>query len=625
MKRLIILVLIVGGLIGTTIVAAPFIAATDLAKQRIAAQLENWTGRPVTFSGEPTVKLFPFLSLTIDDAKIGDASGTGGEPLVAIEKLTSKLRLLPFLIGRVDVVEFQLFRPHLQLSVDAEGENNWRKRTGSVASEATGDRSSVANDVPNQIAETRLGRFKIIDGTVTYDNARNGQHEKFSGVSVMLSWPEIGEAISGTGEFAWRSEIVEFNGSVSRPLSLIAGDLSAVRFAIASQPVRASFAGTANSLAGVQIEGATTVTTPSVRRVARWLGARIGEGSILGTGLIEGKLNWIGPSFSFSDARIELDGNSAEGTVTIDLAGQRPRVQGTLALESFDLTAYLETFQASIAAVGPWPLVHINLPFLGIADADVRLSANRVLVGAARIGTSAASLTINDGKLAVSVGEARFHGGSLEANAKVEMSNGATTISANISLEDTAAGAVLTDLVGLSFLDGKTTTKIQLSGRGTTWGALAGRVVGTANLNISDGMLIGIELGEIAGLSGGFGVVDVAAGTGTTPFKSLTGTLKFADGMIESGDIHAEGETFAIDLGGQISLIDAGVQAIGVLTAAKEDAATEERKVIPFVIGGSWTTPYLLPDYERLIRRGAEKSQVAPPVGSASPTPRPNG
>lgn len=606
MKRLIIFVLVVVGLIGAAIAAAPFIAATDLAKQRIAAQIENWTGRPVTFSGQPKVKLFPFLSLTIEDAKIGDASATGGKPLLTMDKLTSKLRLLPFLIGRVDVAEFQLVHPHLQLSVDAQGENNWQMRQGPGASEANRDQSSASNDAPNQIAETRLGRFKIIDGTVAYDNAQSGQHEEISNVSAMLSWPEIGEAISGTGEFAWRGEIVEFNGSVSRPLSLIAGDLSAVRVAIASQPVRASFTGTANSRAGVQIEGATTVTTPSVRRVARWLGARIGEGSILGAGLIEGKLNGIGASFSFSDARIELDGNSAEGAVTIDLAGQRPKVQGTLALESFDLTAYLETLQASIAAVGPWPLVHINLPFLGIADADVRLSANQVLVGAARIGASAASLTINDGKLAVSVGEAQFHGGSLKANAQVEMSEGATTLSASISLEDAAAGTALTDLAGLSFLDGNATAKVKLSGRGATWGALAGTLVGTANLNISDGTLIGIELREIAGLSGGFGVVDSATGTGTVPFKSLTGTLKFADGMIESSDIHAEGTTFAIDLGGQVSLIDAGVQANGVLTAAKEEATTEEWKVIPFVVGGSWNTPYLLPDYERLIRRGAE-------------------
>src|SRR5690606_2384525 len=100
MKKLAILVLIVIGLIGTAIIAAPFIAATDLAKRSIATHTEEGTGRPVTFAGEPRVHLFPYLSITIDDAKIGNPPGMGDRPFVEMDALTCKLRLLQFLIGR---------------------------------------------------------------------------------------------------------------------------------------------------------------------------------------------------------------------------------------------------------------------------------------------------------------------------------------------------------------------------------------------------------------------------------------------------------------------------------------------------------------------------------------------
>lgn len=625
MKRLVILVLIVVGLIGGAIAAAPFIAATDLAKRRIATQIEGWTGRPVTFSGEPKVKLFPFLSLTVEDARIGDVSVTSGEPLVAMDELTSKLRLLPFLFGRVDVAEFQFVRPHLRLEVDAAGKNNWALRQGPVVSEAAGERAFDAVDVPGQIAKTKLGRFKIVDGRITYNNAQNGLNENFNQVSAMLSWPEIAEPISGSGEMEWRGELVEFNGSIDDPLRLIASDKSAIRFAIASRPARASFTGTANNLADLQLDGDATVSTPSVRRVARWFGAEMEEGSILGAGLIEGKLNWIGPSFSFSDARVELDGNNAEGSLSIDLADQRPRIQGTLALENLDLTAYAEALQASIAVIGPWPVVPIKLPFLDIADADMRLSANQVLLGSARAGTSAASLSINDGQLAVSVSEAEFHGGILKANSHLEIENGTASVTASISLEDAEAGDVLAELAGKSFLNGNAKATLDASGRGATWGTLINDLAGTANLEISDGALIGIELGEFAGLSGGFGIADSATGTGTLPFELLAGSLTFAGGVVESEDLLAKGETYAIDLSGKVSLIDAGIEAIGVLAADKADAETEERKEIPFVIGGSWVTPYVLPDYEHLIRRGAENSRAAPSADSAPPATPPNG
>ena len=53
LKRLALLVLAIVAVAGVAIAAAPLIAATDMSKRRIANQIEEWTGHPVTFSGEP--------------------------------------------------------------------------------------------------------------------------------------------------------------------------------------------------------------------------------------------------------------------------------------------------------------------------------------------------------------------------------------------------------------------------------------------------------------------------------------------------------------------------------------------------------------------------------------------
>jgi hypothetical protein len=137
--------------------------------------------------------------------------------------------------------------------------------------------------------------------------------------------------------------------------------------------------------------------------------------------------------------------------------------------------------------------------------------------------------------------------------------------------------------------------------------------------------LSGFELGQIAALAGSRGVADAAAGSGTVPFKSLTGALKLAGGTIKGSDIRVEGDGFAIDLAGGLTLADASVRAKGVLAAARGGADPVGQSEIPFVIGGSWSDPLLLPDYERLIERGAEAPSQPPPTNSAARPAQPNG
>ena len=116
MKRLALLVLAVIGLIAVAIASAPLIAATEMSKRRIADQIEEWTGHPVSFVGKPTVKLFPFLSLTIEDARIGEDTGDG-KPFVVMDRLTCKLRLLQFLLGVEAPVNAQVVRQILMTIV----------------------------------------------------------------------------------------------------------------------------------------------------------------------------------------------------------------------------------------------------------------------------------------------------------------------------------------------------------------------------------------------------------------------------------------------------------------------------------------------------------------------------
>ncbi len=616
MKRLIALVLILAGLIVAAIAAAPFIAATDFAKQRIAAQIAEWTGHPVSFAGEPRVELFPFLSLTIENAHIGGIDADAGEPFVSMDRLTCKLRLLPFLLGRVDVAEFQLVRPHFRLAIAPDGGANWLiDREAAGTEQKPAPRTSNRRD-SKRLAETRLGRFNIVDGLVTYEDARNGRHEEFSGVSANLTWPRGKDSVSGSGAFQWRSETVEFNVSVTNPLDLLAGGTSPARFAVASRPIRFSFTGMMDTEGAARMEGPATVTTPSVRRVFQWLGMTMDEGAILGAGLIDGPLTWQGQKASFADAQLELDGNVARGSFAVDFTEQRPRIDAALAFQRLDLTAYLESLQ-SIDRVSAWPSVPALLPLLDIADARTELTADEILIGTARLGKSSASVEVTGDGISLHLGEANLYGGSLTADARLAVDAGRLSGEADLAIDGSELGMIL-DQIGVSrAVDGVLTGTAKISAAGATLEEIAESAGGSARFGITGGALDGFDLSEFAALSGAPGVDDPEPEKDRIPFKTLSGSLALTGAVLTSNDLHIAGDTFEASLNARLGLATSAIRARGTLEVARASNSPKIRNV-PFTIGGSWDGPVLLPDYERLIEGNAEERGI-PPTGDSSP------
>lgn len=629
LTRILIFALVVVGGIATAIVSAPFIAATDLAKGKIAAQIEEWTGRPFTFVGEPQVKLFPYLSLTVSDAKISSPQSMGDKPFIEMDALTCRLRLWQFLIGRTEVAEFELVRPRFNLTVDAEGQANWKLRQGVIMNEAAEARRQPAGGTvraaSKHIREIKLGRFRIVDGTVTYDNAHDGVHEQLSAVSVSLRWPSIDEAATGTGSFDWRGQKVDFNGFVEEPIALLAGRDSNVRLAAASSPLRLSFTGKANAFTDSQFEGNATISTPSVRRVAQWLGTRMEEGPIFGASRIEGKVNIVGRSVSFPEAKMELDGNAGEGALGFDFADPKPRIFGTLAFEKLDLTAYLEALQAMASEEGPWSLAPVNLPFLDMADVDLRFSAGQLLLDDARIAKAAGTAQIDGGKLNVALGQAEIYGAPLTAEINTEIEKGRITSRASFNLDNVPADLALTDVTGTDLMDGQADMRGTIESSGESWGEFFQSMTGSATVHVRDGAFNLAELNDIASLAGGPDIDDPTAGNGTIPFSEIAGTLSYRDGVMASKDIHVEGRDFSVDLEAGVSLVTLTMRARGVLNARPAGSLPEVRRDIPFVVSGVWGAPIVMPDYERLIQRGLGAPRAEPGQNPAGTIEPPNG
>jgi AsmA protein len=610
MKRVIVLALCLIGLIAVAVAAIPFLVSTDLAKRRIAEEIGRLTGRAVSFNGEPRVSFFPHINVELRDISLANPDGMTGDPFLAMDAVVGRVRILPLFLGRTEIAEFQLVRPRLALKVDATGRSNWKVKAGGPPADRADRKTGDATAKVPQDPSVRLGRFLVRGGSITYDDARSGEHEVIDGIDVNFAWPSTKEPAAGNGHFIWHGERVMFNAAVGAPLSLMAGAVSRLRFAVATTPLRVSFNGTAINISDMQLNGQTSISTPSIRRLMTWLGRPVGEGSTFNAASIKGKLTWVKPAAGFDNARIELDGNQAEGAITITF-DDKPKAEGTLAFTKLDVTAYLEAFAASLGGNGAWRSAPVVLP-LATTDLDLRLSAGKIVAGSAQLGRTAATANIEQGKFTLTVGEAQFYGGRAEARLSAAMNGDMLETSGEAKLEDVPTRAALADLIGLDRLDGQGALSLDVAARGKTWGEIAAAVSGTAKLAIADGTLTGIDIARLAEIASN--PAALSDHSGSTAFNLFGGSLTMADGAVSSDDLRAEGSGYAVTLGGKVSLVDASVHGLGTLTTIKADSPELPAK-IPFVLGGTYDGIVVLPDFARSLKRSAGELKGAASTG----------
>jgi AsmA protein len=586
-RRLALIVLAVVAVIGAIAIAVPFLISSDAVKKSISDQITHWTGRTFTFTGDAKLRLFPYLTVRLQDARLANPVGTGDEPFIVAEVMTGKVEILPLLRGRLKFAEFRLGNPTINLEVDSAGNPNWILDQGVVGTLASKGDSELPGDDPSPPtprAEVTLGRFLVRGGTVNFGDARNGTREVLSDVDVDFNWRSTVDAARGNGTFAWRGEPVAFRGEIGAPLTLLAGGDSPLRVALEAAPANLSFEGMARQFDGMQVEGEASLAVPSVVRFGAWTGA-LGETSLIRAASIAGKVSWAAALLNLSEMTIHLDGNAGEGALTATVVDGKPRLQGTLDFTRFDLTPQLDALRAAVDADGAWRSDPIGLPLVTGADVDLRLSAGQAVARGAEVGPVAASLLVKDGIIRIEVGEAHLGEGIVEASLLAEMKDGVLSGAASLKADGVPAEAAA-DILGIPGVTGTAEASLDLKASGATWGDLAADVSGNGSVSVIDGSVDGVDLTLLPQM-----IADPAssAGGGATSFGLAAATLALAEGTLSTGDLRVEGPGYALSLAGKAALPGTAIEARGVLTLG-------DAREVPFLLNGAWGALQLHPD-----------------------------
>ncbi len=192
-------------------------------------------------------------------------------------------------------------------------------------------------------------------------------------------------------------------------------------------------------------------STPNVRRIARWFGMPVASADGLNAASVKGQINWARRTIAIEDAKVALDGNEAAGALVLNLAGERPLIDGTLAFNALDLTPYVEAARSQSFLfdrhTASWSAFDLSFPLIRHFDADLRISAPKVVVKGYGLGRGAATITVRSGELLADIAELELHSGKVSAQVTANANEIVPRYTLRGKLESFDAGTRRHDLV----------------------------------------------------------------------------------------------------------------------------------------------------------------------------------
>jgi AsmA protein len=591
LKRLAIAIATMIAAAFATLVALSFLMPAASVRDAVDREIHAVTGLEPVLRGSISISLFPSGTVSFHNVLLGN--DPNGQPAVVADELIAHLRYFPLLAGRIEIADVTLVRPTISVSFLPGGESNWSGLIQSLAHALEPDPGRTAS----------FSEIGIHEGTVIVHNEDGGKDltDRLEGVEFQLAWPSISRSFGANGRFVWHDEPIEASLTLSDFFAALSGDRSGLKVRLSGAPLKVAFDGAASYQPALKVEGTLSVDSPSLRDAMHWTDASKLPFGGFGRFALRAQSTIGGGVVSLSSVNVELDGNTAEGALTLATDGHRA-VQGTLAADALDLTPYVSGVRVLATNERNWNRLPISLDGLTDFDIDLRLSAASVKIAGAQLGRTAIAANMRGGKLDLAIGEAQAFGGTAKGSLGLISTDGNAAVSSRMQFIDVDLASCLGQMFGVHKLEGRGNLALNLDGSGASVLALTSTLSGSASLTAHGGALAGVNVEqwlrrlERRPLSG-----NGDFRSGRTPFDQLTLNVKIVQGVVSVDDMHVDGPAVRIAAGGQALVPTRELDLKGVATLIS--SATGNEFALPFIVQGQWDDPVMLPDPQSLIRR----------------------
>ncbi|MFO1189114.1 MAG: AsmA family protein [Alphaproteobacteria bacterium] len=307
-----------------------------------------------------------------------------------------------------------------------------------------------------------------------------------------------------------------------------------------------------------------------IRTFAPTYRARAGN---LGPAAVSGKIVGAPGRLDVTDLKFQAGPTVANGSVAIRFDGARPHVSADLVAGDIVVDRFLpaerraaldrpvrvadagaQPIQLAQAAAGRWSAAALDLSSLRDIDADLKLRAGGVAYQTLRLTRIETVAMLANGVLDLGHLTGGLWGGSLEGHARLD-ARAEPRASVDIRLDKARlheAGLVSEDGVGVT--EGTANLVAAWTASGASEAALVRSLAGKADLQVTDGVLNGLNLRAISDrlkridqVTDLIALAQAGMQGGNTPFSALTGTFVAERGVVRTSDLRLVADAAAGD------------------------------------------------------------------------------
>jgi AsmA protein len=643
--------------------AATFIilaAPVDHVRDQLVRDVKARTGRDLVVSGPTSLILFPRLAVSFANVALSAPPGMRGEPTLRVQTLEAELGLLSLLSQQAGIRRLVLSRPTIELRVDAQGRRSWDFAAAEPERVRLAQAPSGSDARPRPLPLTQNGRrggaelvaalekltptsVHITDGTVRYIDERAGVRHDVKSLDLELAVNDVAGPLEAKGSLGWRGEQLTFAGALSPVRAVLQAQKARLTVKLAGRPIEANYDGTLDVASGLALDGLVRLKAPSVQALSGWMGSPMAAGRDPGALSLSSSLTGANGQVSLLRLTATVGNTSLNGALAIETKGARPHVSGSLQLSELDLGRILTRpgpptaappagkrladpiddilRRADAPAKAPevrgsakraggasdWSDDLIDFSPLGLADADLALSLDRLVHRDVKTGPSRLSLELKDRIAKITLEEMQLYGGRGRGLLTLDGTAQTPVAGANLTLDGISAGPLLKDALGFDWLEGRGTIALALAGQGASERQMIETLNGKVDMSTVNGAISGFDVGKLLRTLEQGRIPDLGISAGEkTPFSELAGSHIITNGVARNQDLRLVSPNLRVTGSGTVNL---GARSLDYTVNPKVLASSGERAVInlagvelPVRIEGPWDKPtFTVKGQEKII------------------------
>ena len=558
------------------VVLIPGERIAGIAAERFTAS----TGREMRFLGDVRPSLWPAIGVATDAVEI---DGPDGEPMLSARGLSVGVDPFGLLSGDIRIRGVDIDGLDLTLAVDDAGRGNWETADGADGADEGGGGAMPA---------FTLDRLTLRDARVSF-TAADGSVTEVENLQLTASLPDA--AGPAEADFSARALGLDLSGALRLATAgaFLAGERAPLSLTLATEGAEARFEGNA-SLAGV-LDGEldAVVSDPSALPQLAALPDGLGRESLA----VETGIALAGDSLALAGLTARLDGNTVTGAADITFAEPRPRIDAELDLGAFDLSS-AETPADEKEGTDGWSTEPIDVSFLGLADGRIRIAADSLALGAARLGPTVLTTVIEDRRSVTAIDRMVAYDGSVGGEVVLNNRNGFST-GLDVAGSALAISRLLSELVGYDRLIAAGDLRLDVIGSGPHMDAVMNSLDGEGAVNVGAGELIGLDIvAMIRNLD-----PSLMGDTRRTIFERITVSFRVENGVVIYDDLEVRAPLFRASGAGRIGV---GGQTLDMRLMPELLGGERAGIRVPLIVTGTWDAPRVRLDLEGLLRDGIE-------------------